>query len=222
VRPAPGADEAPPSHYVVAPAGYATLVRAFPLDAPLLDALENFLDGTHTHFVHAGLVRAARRKPVQVTVRRGTDRVEAEYAGEEQSGLIARLFGRNITHSLGRFLLPATVQLEYHRGPTVASRFTLYFTPRHEGRHEVFAVVTARVPPWLGRLLSVPLGWMLWRVVRQDQRILALQKANVQRFGGEHYASTELDLLRPSIARLLQAGPLPAESAGERQLTILL
>src|SRR5262249_54033981 len=141
---------------------------------------------------------------------------------EQQSGLIARLFGRNVTHSFGRFLLPATVQLEYRRGPRIESRFTLYFTPQDEGRQEVFAVVTARVPRWLGRLLSVPLGWMLRRVVRQDQRILALQKANVERFGGAHYASTELDLLRPSIAGLLQAGALPVESAGERQVTMLL
>jgi hypothetical protein len=188
----------------------------------LLDALENFLDGTHTHFVHAGLVRNARRKAVQVTVRRGADRVEAEYVNEEQSGLIARLFGRNLTHSFGRFLLPATVQLEYWSGPNIVSRFTLYFTPREEGIQDVFAVITARVPRWLGRLLSVPLGWMLGRVVRQDQRILALQKANVERFGGEHYTSTELDLLRPSIARLLRDGRLPVEEAGEKQVTMLL
>ena len=89
-------------------------------------------------------------------------------------------------------------------------------------RQEVFAVLSARAPRWLGWLLSVPLGWLLGRVVRQDQRILALQQANVQRFGGEHYTSTELDLLRPAIARLLQTGPFPVEATGAKQLTMLL
>jgi hypothetical protein len=190
----------------------------------LLDALENFLDGTHNHFVHAGLVRSATaRKAVQVTVRRGADWVEAEYRGEEQqSGLIARLFVGNVTHSSGRFLLPATVQNEYHADARIVARITLYFTPRIEERQEVFAVLTARAPRWLGRLLSIPLAWLLGRVVGQDQRILTVRKTNIQRFGGEHYTSTELDLLRPDIDRLLQTGPLPPEAAGEKQITMLL
>jgi hypothetical protein len=160
---------------------------------------------------------------VEVTLRRCAERGEAEHRGEErQSGLIARLFVRTVTHSFGRFLLPATVQMEYHADARIVARITLYFTPRNEERQEVFAVLTARAPRWLGRLLSIPLGWMLGRVVRQDQRILALQKTNIQRFGGEIYTSTQLDVLRPHIDRLLQTGPLPPEAAGEKQITMLL
>jgi phenylpropionate dioxygenase-like ring-hydroxylating dioxygenase large terminal subunit len=226
VQPAAGAtpEAPPPRRHVVDLPGYTSLVRSFELQAPLLDALENFLDGTHTHFVHAGLVRSATaRKLVRVTVRRGADQVEAEYRGEgQQSGLIARLFVGRVTHSLGRFLLPATAQLEYLAGLRLVSRITLYYTPRDEGRQEVFAVLSARAPRWLGRLLSLPLGWLLGRVVRQDQHILALQKANVDRFGGGQYTSTELDLLRPHIAQLLRTGPIPADAAGEKHLTMLL
>jgi phenylpropionate dioxygenase-like ring-hydroxylating dioxygenase large terminal subunit len=225
VRPTPGiAAEGPPRHHLVDLPGYTALVRSFALPGPLLDALENFLDGTHTHFVHAGLVRSPSvRKVVRATVRRGADQVEAEYHDEgQQSGLISRLFAGNVTHSFGRFLLPATVQMEYHSGSRIVSRITLYFTPQVEDRQEVFAVLTARAPAWLAWLLSLPLGWLLGRVVRQDQRILALQQANVARFGGAHYTSTELDLLRPHIARLLQTGPLPSDATGERQVTMFL
>lgn len=226
VRPTAGsaAPEPPPRHHVVDQPGYTSLVRTFTLQAPLLDTLENFLDATHTHFVHAGLVRTAgQRKSVQVTVRRGTDHVEAEYVDEgQQSGLIPRLFGGSISHSFGRFLLPATVQLEYRAGERIVLRITLYFAPRDERCHEVFALLTIRMPRWLIWLLSLPLGWFLWRVVRQDQRILALQEANAQRFGGEHYTSTELDLLRPHIARLLQTGPMPVGAGAEKQVTMLL
>lgn len=227
VQPTPGSTPAGPptprGHLVDLP-GYRSLVRTFSLHAPLLDAVENFLDGTHTHFVHAGLVRSASaRKAVRVTVRRGADQVEAEYRDEgQQSGLISRLFVGRVTHSLGRFLLPATVQMEYFAGERIIARITLYYTPEDDNRHHVFAVLSARVPRWLIWLLALPLGWMLGRVVRQDQRILALQKANVDRFGGAHYTSTELDLLRPHIDRLLQTGPLPVEAAGEKQLTMLL
>jgi len=173
-------------------------LRSFALRAPLLDCLENFLEGAHTHFVHAGLVRsAAFRKAVQVTVRRGADQVEAEYRDEgQQSGLITRLFAGNVTHSIGRFLLPTTVQLEYFAENRIRSRITLYYTPQDENSQNVYAVLSARAPRWLAWLLSVPLGVLLGRVVRQDQRILALQRANIDRFGGERYSSTELDLLR--------------------------
>jgi hypothetical protein len=63
---------------------------------------------------------------------------------------------------------------------------------------------------------------MLLRVVAQDQRILTLQKANIDRFGGEQYTSTELDLLRPHLARLLQSGPQPVERTAEKQVTMFL
>ena len=42
------------------------------------------------------------------------------------------------------------------------------------------------------------------RVLRQDVAILGAQTAAVRRFGGERYASTEIDVLGPHIDKLLR------------------
>jgi hypothetical protein len=50
---------------------------------------------------------------------------------------------------------------------------------------------------------------------------LAKQSANVQRFGGEQYLSTELDFLGPHIWRLLKQAERgePGEAVVEREVT---
>jgi phenylpropionate dioxygenase-like ring-hydroxylating dioxygenase large terminal subunit len=216
--------QVPPRIDLVQTPGYVSLVREFTLEASLLDALENFLDGTHTHFVHAGLVRAASvRRPIRAIVRRGQDWVEAEYVDEgQQSGLISRLFGAGITRTFGRFVLPSTAQLGYWAGDRLKLLITLYFTPQSATTQRVFAVVAGNPAPLPVWLVTLPLKWLFWRVVRQDQRILALQAANLRRFGKPLYLSTELDLLRPHIVRLLQAGRPAPDWTVEKQVTLML
>ncbi len=216
---APPETKAPPRIEV---AGAVMLAHEFTLQASLFDGIENFLDATHTHFVHAGLVRTeSARRVVQTIVRRGPGWAQAEYLEEKQSGWIARLFGAGITRSVGRFVLPSTVQLEYWAGTNLKLLITLYFTPRTPSEQHVFAVVAARVGVLPGWLVKWPFVWMLRRAVRQDQRILALQSANLRRFGGPRYVSTELDVLRPHISALL-GGATFAESEAPRHITMRL
>jgi phenylpropionate dioxygenase-like ring-hydroxylating dioxygenase large terminal subunit len=218
--------QGPPPQVPAAQPGQIAALREFRLAAGLADALENFLDATHTHFVHAGVVRRERaRRRVTAIVRGGADRVEAEYLGERQSGLLVRLFGAGVDTSLGRFILPATVQLEYRAGGRAALLITLYFTPEGADALRVFALASGGaggLPAWLA---LPPLALLLRLVVRQDRRILALQLANIRRFGGPRYTSSEIDLLRPHIARLLRlAGAEPPEPGPpfERRVELLL
>jgi phenylpropionate dioxygenase-like ring-hydroxylating dioxygenase large terminal subunit len=212
----------PPRIDLLQTPGYGALVRDFTVQASLLDAAENFLDPTHTHFVHAGLVRKeAARRAVQATIRHGGRSVEAEYRNEQQSGLIARLFGGGITRTVGRFVLPSTVQMEYWAGDRLKLLITIYFTPQTADELGAFAVLAANPAPLPFWLVRRPFEWMLRRVLRQDQHILAMQSANLRRFGTPQCTSTELDLLRPHLVRLLQGGPAPAD-ATEHHVTLML
>jgi phenylpropionate dioxygenase-like ring-hydroxylating dioxygenase large terminal subunit len=195
------------------------------LEAGLVDALENFLDPTHTHFVHAGMVRGGlARKRVTAIVRGGADRIEAVYVGEgRQSGLVSRLFGAGVDSSVGRYIAPATVELEYRTADRTMLLITLYFTPAVGDRLRIFALAVGDTGPLPGWLVAPPFVGLLRFVAWQDQRILGLQLANVRRFGGEHYASTELDLMRPHIVRLLRAAADgTAVEPFERRVTLLL
>ena len=205
----------PPRRALWQARGYTHFVGEAVVEAALPDALENFLDGTHTHFVHAGLIRTeGRRKTVTVIVRRGTDRAEAEYRDEgAQSGLIWRLFGGGIDGTFGRFIWPATAQLEYRAGGTVRMLITLTFTPETETRLRLFALVAAQAPPLVGALAGPVVKALFWQALQQDRNVMAWQAANLRRFGGARYVYTELDVLAPHILRLLKHGPGAAEDA---------
>lgn len=218
---------AAPYHFpLLQTSSYTSFVREFQFDAALPDALENFLDGTHTHFVHSGLIRTeGQRKQTTATIRRGQDYVEAEYRDEgQQSGLISRLFGAGVDVAFGRFLMPSIAQLEYRAGAQTRLLVNLCFTPQTATSLRVFTIVTGPVPRGL-RWLAPGIGRLvLTQVVKQDRAILELQAANLRRFDGPRYTSTELDVLGPHIVRMLtssQPRTAPAEVT-EKRVTMLM
>jgi phenylpropionate dioxygenase-like ring-hydroxylating dioxygenase large terminal subunit len=221
-----GVPASPPPRFAhLGETGYAAFSGEATLQAALPDALENFLDGTHTHFVHTGLIRsAAARKPVTAIVRRGVASVEAEYPDEgQQSGLISRLFGAGVDDVFGRFCLPSTAQLEYRARGQLKLLISLCFTPINEGRQRLFAVAVGPAPALVVALAGPLLRLFFLQALRQDQRILRLQAANLRRFGEPRYAYTPLDLLGPHILRLLKHGPAPrAEDWPEQRVTLRL
>jgi len=213
----------PPRFAHLGEAGYAAFSGEASLEAALPDALENFLDGTHTHFVHTGLIRSnAKRKPVTAIVRRGAASVEAEYPDEgQQSGIISRLFGAGVDDVFGRFCLPSTAQLEYRAGGQLKLLISLCFTPIDDTQQRLFALAVGRAPARLGALAAPLITLFFWQALRQDQRILRLQADNLRRFGEARYAYTPLDLLGPHILRLLKHGPAQqAEAVPEKRVSL--
>jgi phenylpropionate dioxygenase-like ring-hydroxylating dioxygenase large terminal subunit len=184
----------------------------------LVDAAENFLDGFHTHFVHAGLVRMpARRKRVAVVTSEIANGVMATYRGEGvQSGLLSRLFERDRTESMGRFILPGIAEVEYRgAGGRLTLLVTTWLTPEGDGRLRAFVrVVTPRgVVP--GFLKAIVLRAFFRVVFRQDKRILELTSANAARFSDRKQLDTPLDALAPHIRRLVAGEELDAARLGE-------
>ena len=61
------------------------------------------------------------------------------------------------------------------------------------------------------------------RVFRQDAKILKLQTDTLRAFGGEQFASTEIDVLGRHIWRLLKSaerGDTASDEAGEVRLVV--
>jgi len=188
--------------------GYTTVRRDLEVKSTLLGALENVLDVPHTAFLHRGLFRTGGRgQDIEVVLRRYPDRCEAEFLGEPRpEGIAARLLaprGGVVSH-VDRFLLPSIAQVEYRIGASSHLVVTSAMTPVDALRTRLFSVVTFRlpVPGWLVRPLATPIAS---RIFEQDARMLRLQTDNVERFGGERFATTELDVLGPQIWRLLKA-----------------
>jgi phenylpropionate dioxygenase-like ring-hydroxylating dioxygenase large terminal subunit len=208
--------------------GFRSLVGEFPVLAELPDALENFLDATHTHIVHRGLVRReSRRKPVLIRVQGYDDRAEAEYVEEEsqESGFISRLFGGGIDGSVDRFILPSIAQLEHRAAGRVKFMLTMIVTPEDENSLRVYTVASGRCG-LLRYIQALTVGRLvLNHVMGQDREILRLQTLNKKLHEPAGYTSTKLDLLRPHIMRLLRHGssdPSGRTIGAEREVEMLI
>lgn len=191
----------------VSEGGYTTVRRSLEVEATVHATAENILDVPHTAYLHARLFRSGERGiPVTAEVRRGRDRVEAEYMGEPRpTGLLARLLspGGGTVEHWDRFILPSIAQVEYRLGPENHVLVTNLLTPVEDYRTRIHAVITFRVrlPGRLVRLFLEPLAM---RVFRQDAEILEVQTGSIRRFGGEHFMSTEVDVLGRDIWWLMR------------------
>ncbi len=171
--------------------------------ARAIDALENFLDAQHTHFVHRGLVRSpGSRRMAEATVSRSAGSLQVDYrSGADQSGLLYRLFEspREVERAYFDASAAGTAQLEYRYRNGSALYFTLHFAPIGESLtrvHGTLHVENRWAPRWAIRLLAWPL---LHRVLRQDRAVVEAQAMNRQRFRRNEVVSTELDLVRPAL-----------------------
>ncbi|MGH9040526.1 MAG: Rieske 2Fe-2S domain-containing protein [Acidimicrobiia bacterium] len=221
----PDAESAPDGEPFSFPAvgdpAYATVRRTFTVAGSMHAALENTLDVPHTAFLHGGLFRGGREPvEIEVVVRAGAGMVEAEYIGEPRPpGVAGRVLapgGGVVTH-FDRFILPSIAQVEYRlpveNGPANHLLVTSAFTPITDTETLLHAAVTfhLRVPHGVVRAVLPPIANMIFA---QDARILARQAENVARFGGEQFASTELDVLGQHILRLLRRAERGETGAG--------
>ena len=187
---------------------YTTVLRHVRLPAGLHACLENALDVPHTAFLHGGLFRGGREPvEIEVVVRHIPGGVEAEYVGEPRpEGLVGRILapgGGVLTH-VDRFLLPSIAQVEYRLEANHLVD-TAMFTPVSEHETDLHAAITfsLRLPHAPVRAAVTP---VVNRILRQDAAVLRSQTETIRRFGGEHFASTELDVLGQHIRRLLRDG----------------
>ncbi len=186
---------------------YAHVRREVEVEATLHATIENALDVPHTAFLHRGLFRGGKTNRIVAVVRRFRDRVEAEYLGEPKPpGLVAKILaphGAGTVRHWDRFFLPSVAQVEYRLGEDTHFIVTSYCTPVSDFRTRMLAVVSFRTP-LPRKMVSTLLEPVALRIFRQDAEVLRKQTETIRRFGGEQFSSTEIDVLGPSIWRVLR------------------
>lgn len=193
---------------------YDSTTWALEQTGDFVNILENFLDGTHTHFVHSGLIRTHKhRRLISAHLTGFKDRVEIQYKNEgKQSGLISYLFEKERGDSFARFIVPGIAELEFTDRHHTTLTITAYFTPVTETHFRIHALICfkkSRFPSWLKKMLIFPFFKL---ALNQDQRILNLQHNNVHFFKNTPIFSTKMDLMRPFILKLLQGENIEEKS----------
>lgn len=194
--------------------------------ATLHATAENILDVPHTAFLHRGLFRGVKQNEITAVVRRTEDRAEAEFIGEPRpTGIVGSILapqGGTVTH-FDRFILPCVAQVEYQLGVKNHVVATSALTPISDFVTKLYAVVSFRaiVPSFLLRMFVTPIAM---RILAQDVVMLRAQTETVQRFEGEQFVSTDVDLLGPHIWRLLKQAERdepPSNEPFEQRIQIL-
>lgn len=179
-------------------------------------SLENALDVPHTAFVHGDIFRG-RKEPREITaVRRELPNgLEVQYLGEPIGfgplTLSATQTDKTFDH-WDRFFLPSIAQIEYGVDGWLRIFNTILHLPMSPFRTRAWFVLdySSPLPAAIAGAIIRARGK---KVLRQDADILAAQARTSQRFGGERYTSTDLDLLGRGIWRLLRQAER-AESTG--------
>jgi phenylpropionate dioxygenase-like ring-hydroxylating dioxygenase large terminal subunit len=199
--------------------GAREVVLTYDIDATMHSAIENTLDVPHTAFLHRGLLRGA--EPNTITARRraiaGGTGIEVDYSGEPLGiGFLRRHDGATLEHH-DRFFLPCVAQVEYRAGKWLHIVNSVLHLPLSEFRTRAWFVLRFRSDRLPARLVESIVRLQGPRVARQDVRMLGLQTANVRRFGGEQFSSTDLDLFGNAVWRLLRWASDPTDGAGDRR-----
>ncbi|MBI2785200.1 MAG: Rieske 2Fe-2S domain-containing protein [Legionella longbeachae] len=184
---------------------YRSHFMQFTIDGDILNIIENTLDATHTHFVHSKLLRHdTKRQKITAELTVKTNSAEVCYIGEkQQSGFLNYLFEKKRHVSIGRFHFPLIAELEYFNTKELTAAFTFFLSPNTSTRHEVFLFISYQhhwLSSWIKKAVLLPL---IKLALKQDLAILEKQEKNLGLFTERSFKSTELDILRPHITRIL-------------------
>src|SRR4051812_4095568 len=186
--------------------GAGQAVFFYDLDCTMHASLENALDVPHTAFLHKGIFRGAGEKHAVTAVREELPGgLQVEYLGEPVGMGPIRFKDRsNVTFDhWDRFFLPSIAQIEYRVQGWLRIVNTILHLPLSPFRTRASFVVRFWTPAPAAVVGPIVLARGR-KILRQDASILASQTAQIRRFGGERYTSTDLDLMGNGIWRLLR------------------
>ncbi len=204
---------------------YVAVQRTFDFECTLHAALENALDVPHTAFLHRGRFRGGAPSELEAVRRRlPGGGLEVQYLGERRRpGDAKPRLDRPPVEHWDRFFLPSVAQVEYRDGKRSHLVATILHTPVSDLLTRAYFVQCIRLalPKWL---VQGYVARKVDQVLTQDRDALRTQTGTIRRFGGERYASTELDLMGPEILRMLkqaERGLAVDETAPERRVKFL-
>jgi phenylpropionate dioxygenase-like ring-hydroxylating dioxygenase large terminal subunit len=176
----------------------------------VVDAAENILDATHTHFTHKNLLRglSQERQTLQVEVSGGDGWVQADYTGEpHQQGIVSKLLEGERIRTIGRFRSPGIAELEYWgpKGLTLATTFHL--RQADEETVEGIGWLIGRRMGGLGHLMALAFKPLFSIALQQDRRVLRSASENSRFPPAAKPVIGPLDFLRKDIDAIMSGKP---------------
>lgn len=183
-----------------------------------IHSIENFLDPTHTLFIHKGLLRGTTCQSMSISQTHDERSFCTTYRlHQKQNGLINRLFDGGIDINLARFELPALASIDYLKQDKLTYRIALFFVPVSQGNIQLSVRVCLPkgiVPSGIKFLALTP---FLMALFKQDQDVLSLQFHHRQ-FPKTPYVISQSDLVIDHLLYLLADMPEGVDKSGQMVL----
>jgi len=185
------------------------MVNTFDGDIAML--AQNFMDVPHTVFVHDGIFRSSRGKPMEATVAAKRDSVEVTYHdGDDRIGFcldwLTNPDGVPLEHT-DRFIAPNVTRCEYRWGERSGFLIVSQITPVDARRSRVYTYIAYRfrLPRWVLRALRPLLHLYTNLVIQQDVRIMRAHREGLDNAPGFRPHNVRADVVHVAIDRLVDA-----------------
>ncbi len=170
------------------------------IKADYLDTIENFLDPTHTPFIHKYLIRNPKIKSkVNALISRNKDTVKITYTDEpKQSGLISKIFEKERGYSSAIFHFPCTSEINYYSKNCLTLKIKIYLTPIESDKIDahVFFYFENSFSKYISYLKYYLIFPFFYAAIIQDKRILEQQYGNLNNFKNFKEIICESDLIK--------------------------
>jgi len=183
------------------------------IQANLLNTLENFLEGSHTHFVHDKLVRSKekKRQKIEAVLKPSETGFTVHYQTESPKGLVTYLTPSKFKNlkAVSTYICPNISILEYwNDANTLVARVEALLSEqktntRYQAR--IFLHVGFLTP--LVKIIAKPL---FKKIIQQDKIILELQEQNIAHFKNRSFVSDQTDVVGTEIQKWLYSNATKA------------
>ncbi|MFN0203761.1 MAG: Rieske 2Fe-2S domain-containing protein [Bacteroidia bacterium] len=172
------------------------------INAKLANALENFLEGSHTHYIHEGWIRSqkAKRQPINATLVPNAQGFKVYYEIEKAKGFITQILPKKYQNlsPVATYIYPNTTILEYFNFENVLiARFENIMSER-ERETQYIARIFLNVG-FFSPILAQFAKAVFFKVISQDKEILETQANNLAIFPENNFFSDETDLVGKQI-----------------------
>ena len=202
----------------ICPEGFSAHDSTHQLTGDLLHSIENFLDPTHTPYVHKTLLHNRGLQRMHISQTHHAHGFSTNYKLlEQQNGLINRLFDSGIDTNIAYFSLPTVAHIDYLKDEKLQYRIALVFVPSEVGQiHLSVRVVIPKgmMPSSIKFALLKP---FVKALLRQDQAAL-LSHAKNKRFPEIPYRICANDLVIDHLLHLLADMPEGKDKSGLMEL----
>lgn len=168
------------------------------IKAKQIHTLENFLEGSHTHYVHDGLIRSQNKKryPIKAKIIKMDFGFRVHYESEPAKGFLTKMLPKRLQqlNAVSTYIHPGIAVLEFFNPlQQMVSRFEAILIQENQ-EVKYFARIFLNLG-WLTPIFT-PLAKIFFKkIIDQDKRILELQEQNLIGFKNRTFFIDETDMV---------------------------